>query len=88
MIEDVTRLEDMSAVGRLRLLLDGDGDVIIAIYPQTDDELIGIGESVEFCTIGTGGGGSPRTYKALRNLMEAMAQDNADPNQQSRKPHE
>lgn len=85
-MEDVSRLEDMSAVGSLRLSLDGDNDVIVAIYPQRDDGLIDVGVDVEFCTIGMGGGGSPRTYKALRALMVAMALDNADKNQQGRAP--
>jgi len=86
MIEDVTRLEDMSAIGRLHLLLDADGDVIVHIQQQGDDGLIGDCADIEFCTIGNGGGGSPKTYAALRQLMEAMAEDNADINQQARAP--
>lgn len=85
MITNVKRLEDMSAVGRLHLMLDGDGDVIVAVHSQIHGELISNGDNVEFCTIGIGGGGSPRTYKALRNLMEAMDADNKDSNYQGRK---
>lgn len=83
-IKDVIRLEDMSSCGRLHLMLDGDSDVIVSVQSQTDDGLISIGDNVEFCTIGSGGGGSPRTYKALRDLMEAMELDNLDTNYQGR----
>jgi len=84
-ITSVKRLEDMSSVGRLHLMLDGDSDVIVSVHPQTDDGLIGNGANVEFCTIGLGGGGSPRTYQALRELMKAMALDNLDTHYASRK---
>jgi len=80
MIRDVKRLEDMSSVGRLHLMLDGDNDVIVSVQEQITGELIGNSNNVEFCTIGIGGGGSPRTYKALRDLMIAMSEDNEDPN--------
>ena len=83
-ITDVRRLEDMSAVGRLHLMLDDDGDVIVSVHSQTDDELISCGENIEFCTTGMGGGGSPRTYDALRNLMQAMHDDNLDSHWQGR----
>lgn len=74
----------MSSLGRLHLMLDGDNDVIVSIQEQIDGDLIGNSNNIEFCTIGIGGGGSPRTYKALRELMIAMDEDNKDPNQQSR----
>lgn len=80
----VTRLEDMSAVGRLHVMYDNDGDIIVSVQEQTYDELIGPSRCVEFCTIGIGGGGSPRTYKALQDLMVAMQQDNEDHNYQGR----
>ena len=84
MIFDVRRLEDMSAVGRLHLMRDGDGDVIVSVQPQTDGGLVGNGANIEFCTIGNGGGGSPRTFAALLNLMEAMKLDNEDSNSSGR----
>jgi len=84
MIREVKRLEDMSSVGRLHLMLDGDNDVIISIQEQTSDGLIGNSNNVEFCTIGIGGGGSPKTYQALRDLMIAMNEDNNDPHYQGR----
>jgi len=84
MIREVKRLEDMSSLGRLHLMLDGDNDVIISVQEQTSDGLIGNSNNVEFCTIGIGGGGSPRTYQALRDLMIAMDEDNKDSNYASR----
>lgn len=75
MTEVIERLEDMSIKGRLRLYLQEDGDIIIAVHEQTSDGLVGCGESVEFCT---SGGKSPRTLAALRMLAEAMRQDNAE----------
>lgn len=75
----VRRREDMSAVGHLVLLQDNDGDMIIAVY--ADDHNAGKVTSfadVEFCTIGTGGGKSPHTLEALRNLMKAIELDNEE----------
>lgn len=34
--------------------------------------------SVEFCTVGSGGGRSPKTYRALKALIEAIKEDNAE----------
>ena len=79
-VSDVKRAEDMSPRGHLHLSLDGDGDVIVAVKSDDGTGRIIEWASVEFCTVGIGGGGSPRTYKALRALMVAMAEDNADPN--------
>ena len=73
----VKRNEDMSRVGYLKVLVQGDGDIIVAVYPQ-EDEMVGIGGSVEFCIPGTGGGRSPRTHAALRALAEAMERDNQE----------
>lgn len=70
----IERLEDMSPLGKLRLLVQSDGDVIIAI--QQDD---GTMANVEFCAPGAGGGGSPQTWAALREVARAMQLDNADP---------
>jgi len=72
----VERYEDMSPDGRLRLIRQADGDVILAIIPP-----IGSGRpmvDVEFCSIGAGGGQSPNTLRALRDLMEAMRLDNIE----------
>ena len=69
------RFEDMSPRGRLRLLREEDGDVIICIIPDPEAHPNQPMMSVEFCT---SGGGSPRTHAALLNLLEAMEQDNRD----------
>lgn len=77
----VERLEDMSPQGRLRVCVQSDGDVIICIiedHGQVSD--------VEFCAPGAGGGGSRRTWEALRNLVAAMEADNADPQCSHRHP--
>lgn len=73
MTQIVDRLESMSPSGFLRLFIQDDWDVVLQI--QQDD---GEHASVEFCTY-AGGGGSPRTHKALLDLARAMAEDNADP---------
>ncbi len=71
----VERNEDMSPIGRLVLLLQVDGDVVVAVradpreFSQT---------SVEFCQPFTGGGRSPNTLKALKALAVAMERDNAE----------
>ena len=83
-IDNVARNEDMSPRGYLRLLLDNDGDVIVAVAQDDGNGFIESVSSVEFCTIGMGGGGSQRTYRALRELMIAMDEDNKDLNSQGR----
>lgn len=78
MAEFVDRLEDMSPKGWLRLCIEDDGDVIIECGQWDESRnLIDPTASVQFCTM-SGGGRSPRTHKALRDLAVAMAQDNAD----------
>ena len=58
--------------GQLRVLLDSDNDVIVAIWPKGEPSA-----SVEFCTPGAGGGKSPETREALIALMCAMERDGA-----------
>jgi hypothetical protein len=70
----VIRKEDMSPDGHLRLTLQDDGDVLVTAMDHH-----GNATTVEFCSTGSGGGGSPRTLQAVRNLFIAMAQDNEDP---------
>lgn len=74
MIKSVVRQEDMSPTGRLRVTLQVDGDIIVT---ATDGD--GNQTSVEFCSITSGGGESPRTQQALRDLYIAMELDNKDP---------
>ena len=73
-IESASRHEDMSPDGKLRLVRDGDGDIIVCIQKGEDYDYISA--DVEFCTIGMGGGRSPKTFNALLNLMVAMEEDN------------
>lgn len=71
-----TRFEDMSPRGHLRLLQQEDGDIIVAIVPDPDEPPVSIWSvSCEFCTM-PGGGQSPKVLMALRNLMDAMDEEN------------
>lgn len=70
------RKEDMSPDGKLMLIVQADGDVIVSV--TSSDEGTGAHASIEFCTPFSGGGGSPRTHKALLALVEAMQADNQD----------
>ena len=65
----VERRDDMGS-GKLRLVIDGDGDVCVALVLPGHGFL-----DVEFCVPGTGGGKSPRTHRALRELFKAMVAD-------------
>lgn len=81
----VERREDMSPSGRLRLTLQVDGDVMVTVVPDPDAP-DWERDSVEFCSCGMGGGKSPRTLQALRDLAVAMEQDNVE-NPVGRFPH-
>jgi hypothetical protein len=67
----------MHPLTSLNVHLQDDGDVVIWIghprFPMPDGE-----KEVEFTTIGMGGGRSPHTYKALRELIEAIKRDNEE----------
>jgi hypothetical protein len=73
----VTRIEDMSARGRLRLIQQTDGDIIVSVQPE-ENGLVQSGAAVEFCVPGAGGGRSTHTLAALRALMDAMELDNCE----------
>lgn len=73
----VGRREDMSPTGHLEVMLDGDSDVIVAVTTGSGVDDFAQA-SVEFCTVGVGGGGSPRTRAALIALMLAIEADNAE----------
>jgi len=75
MTNTVERFEDMSPRGRLRLLQQSDGDILVCVISDPDGPDEGVSPSVEFCT---SGGKSPKTLVALRHLMKAMADDNRD----------
>jgi hypothetical protein len=70
----IERNEDMSPMGRLALVLQEDGDVIVAVRPDPEELHQ---NSVEFCQPFSGGGRSPATIRALRALAVAMKKDNA-----------
>ena len=75
----IQRNDDMHppGVAMLRLTLQPDGDVIVAvdgIDPITDKPTYA---TAEFCTPGRGGGRSPRTHAALLALAAAMQEDAA-----------
>jgi hypothetical protein len=79
-MKHVERNDDMSPRNRLVVMQQEDGDMIVGIIPGSMEEFnrMGFSQSVEFCTIGMGGGRSPRTLEALRALMHAIEEDNQE----------
>jgi hypothetical protein len=77
LMKSVSRKEDMSIRGQLRILLDEEGDIHVAVYEDDGEGIIYNSASVEFCS-GLGGGQSRHTREALYNLMEAMQLDNQE----------
>lgn len=82
-IQTCERNEDMSPDARLKLFREEDGDIIVSIIPSTEklrkNYSFGLeAMEVQFCTIGSGGGRSPHTRKALFALMEAIELDNKE----------
>lgn len=65
------RHDDMGN-GRLRLILDSDSDVSLAVI-STEGEMT----DVEFCTPFSGGGRSPKVREALLGLAKAIRDENA-----------
>jgi len=72
MSRETSRPEDMSPDGRLDLIWQDDGDIIVVVKPTGHK---GFGFDVEFCN---SGGHSDHTLKALHNLFEAMERDNRE----------
>lgn len=76
------RFEDMSPRGRLQVLQQDDGDMIIGIVEDpngpNDGVMVGVDSFLRFIEFCTSGGKSPKTLEALRALMFAMAENNAD----------
>jgi hypothetical protein len=56
--------------GRLVLVIEDDGDVVMSIQPPTKEQ-----GHFEFCT-GAGGGRSPKVLRALKALAEAIEEEN------------
>ncbi len=69
------RAEDMSPDGRLQILIQADGDVILTAVSCDASGRFSM-TSVEFCAPSFGGGRSPRTHAALVELIRAIAEDN------------
>lgn len=69
------RFEDMSPRGRLRVLQQDDGDMIVGVIEdlESGSGCAGLMASVEFCV---SGGKSPKVLNALRTLMDAIAEEN------------
>lgn len=68
------RRDDMSAVDTLELLMEPDGDIIIAIKKPG----IGMAMNVQFCSLSNGDGRSKHTRTALINLAKAIERDNKE----------
>lgn len=75
-MKHVSRKEDMSPLGQLRILHDEQGDVHIVVYEDDGDGFICESAAIKFCSCGMGGGKSPNTMRALVKLMEAIDLDN------------
>lgn len=77
-MQQVSRRDDMSKTGKLSLSIQDDGDICISIsnYDEEGNALDTGWVGLEFCTPAQGGGKSPKTLEALRNLFEAMKADN------------
>ena len=72
-VDTVERRDDMN-IGFLRIHRQEDGDVCITGGGKnlSDQDVFA---SIEFCSIGSGGGRSPKTIEALRDLFNAMLED-------------
>lgn len=75
MSKTAERFEDMSQSGRLRLLQQDDGDIIVCVIPDLKNIGGATPVSVEFCT---SGGKSPIVLEALRQLMLAIDRQNRE----------
>lgn len=71
---DSWRREDMSTTGKLRVLIQEDGDVVVALTAENHGSMRVAW--VEFCAPLSGGGRSPATWKALHALYLAIEEDN------------
>ncbi|RTL42961.1 MAG: hypothetical protein EKK53_11200 [Burkholderiales bacterium] len=75
MSREAERFEDMSQRGRLRVIQQDDGDMIVYVIEDPNSPNGGASAGVEFCT---SGGKSPKTRAALLALMVAMGEENAE----------
>lgn len=76
----VERRDDMSPHDKLILHQQEDGDVIVGMFidPNNSDFRPTCFPSVEFTFPGAGGGRSPRTLRALKDLITAIELDNTE----------
>lgn len=81
----VERHEDMSPRGTLQIRRQEDGDMIICVIPDPGEPMH-CAPSIEFCSVGSGGGQSTHTLNALRDLMLAIELDNTEAPQYREKP--
>lgn len=75
----VGRMGEMAPRGDMHMVvhLQEDGDVVVQVTEKRYRDGLEIAEC-EFCTVGVGGGHSPRTRAALIALMCAIEDDNAE----------
>lgn len=71
MTREIKRICDMREGKALELFKEDDGDIIVAVIPEKG----GLSKGVQFCASGTQ---SPRTHRALCELMKAMEADEAE----------
>lgn len=76
MNKSVSRKEDMSPRGQIKVLIDDQGDIHVTVFEDNGNGIIENSASIEFCCCGSGGGKSPNTVRALRDLAEAIKLDN------------
>jgi hypothetical protein len=73
------RKEDMSPNGVLEVFLDNDNnDIHVTVFGDDGNGTIDSMSSIEFCCVGSGGGQSPHTMNALRELAKAIELDNQE----------
>lgn len=70
------RYEDMSPTGRLAVMIEEDGDVIVTVIPDSK-AFNSFTKSAQFCTF-IGGGRSPAVREAILKLAQAILQENLD----------
>lgn len=76
--EPYTRREDMTSEGKLTVIMQEDGDMIVTVYGESLSPDRMHSASVEFCTPWSGGGRSRHTRKALQDLAIAIQKDNLE----------
>lgn len=73
MVKNYHRLGDMGEGTALWIHVQDDGDIVVGI-----GEPLLARKTVEFCTVGQGGGRSGNTLDALRALAKAIKKDNEE----------